>query len=439
MASTVESEVQPIVGQIEEFLQSVIGGLEPERRGPAGRGRPRILPAMCLWAGMLVCVLRGFSSQLALWRLLTQQGLWDYPRFAVSDQAVYKRLADAGAQELQGLFEQISRVLAQRLESLGDTSVASFASAVVAIDETRLDQVARRLPGLRDIPRGDEELLAGKIAGVFDVRSQLWRRVEYIQSPRQNEKIPARALLDGLPPGTLILADLGYFGFEWFDDLTDAGYFWVSRMRSGTSYEVIHRYYKDGRTFDGVIWLGKHRADRAKHAVRLVRFMVGKQEYRYITNVLEPAVLPMIEMAKVYARRWDFEMAVRLLKRELGLHLLWSAKRQVVLGQVWAALTIAQVLSALRFEIASRADADIFEVSMALLIRYMPRFAAAGEDPVAVFVERGREAMFIRPSRRIRPRAPSPPHQLPPLPPDIALIRTPRYAHRKCAPRTIHN
>ena len=38
------------------------------------------LPALALWAGLLVCVLRGFASQLDLWRLLTLGQLWDYPR-----------------------------------------------------------------------------------------------------------------------------------------------------------------------------------------------------------------------------------------------------------------------------------------------------------------------------------------------------------------------
>ena len=39
-----------------------------------------MLPGLGLWAGLVVCVLRGFTSQLALWRLLSTVGLWRYPR-----------------------------------------------------------------------------------------------------------------------------------------------------------------------------------------------------------------------------------------------------------------------------------------------------------------------------------------------------------------------
>ena len=42
--------------------------------------------------------------------------------------------------------------------------------------------------------------------------------------PHQNEKVLARELVEELPAGTLVVADLGYFGFAWFDWLTDRGY-----------------------------------------------------------------------------------------------------------------------------------------------------------------------------------------------------------------------
>lgn len=426
----------PLIGDIEAFLRDAVTHLAPDPAESVGRGRPRVLPALCLWSGVLVSVLRGFASQTDLWRLLSQQGLWDYPRFPVTDQAVYDRLADAGTAPLETLFAQLSALLAERLTPLAEADLAPFATAVVALDESDLDQMARLLPALRALPARDAALLGGALAGLFDLRLQQWRRVAYRTDSTQNEKVAARAMVGGLPVGTLVVADLGYFGFAWFDDLTDAGYWWVSRLRAGTSYEVIHTYYEEGETFDGIVWLGKHRADRAKHAVRLVRFRVGEQVHAYLTNVRDPRVLPMAEVARVYGRRWDFELAIKLVKRELGLHLVWSTKPVVIAQQLWAALCIAQILHALRFEVARRAAVDVFDVSLPLLVRWMPRFAAQGDDPVRIFVERGRMAGFIRPSRRVRHEAPAiPARAITPLPVGTILARTPRYAQRNCAPR----
>lgn len=426
----------PLIGDIESFLHDAIHALTPDLTAPVDRGRPRVLPTLCLWAGLLVSVLRGFASQTDLWRLLTQQGLWEYPRFPVTDQAVYNRLADAGTAPMEQLFAHITTLLATRLAPYAQTDLAPFATAVIALDESDLDQMARLLPALRALPARDAGLLAGTLAGLFDLRLQQWRRVTYRTDARQNEKVAARALVAGLAPGTLIVADLGYFGFAWFDDLTDAHYWWLSRLRAGTSYEIIHTYFRDDDTFDGIVWLGQHRADRAKHAVRLVQFRVGEQLHAYLTNVRDPQTFPMTEIVRVYGRRWDFELAIKLVKRELGLHLVWSTKSVVIAQQLWAALCIAQILHALRFEVAQRAAVDVFDVSLPLLVRWMPRFAAQGEDPVAVFVERGVAAGFIRPSRRVRHEAPEiKAGALFPLPRGTILERTPRYAQRKCSPR----
>ena len=396
------------VGDIEAFLRELVAQFPPDRRrspapgGFRGPGRPRVLPALALWAGLLVCVLRGAWGQLALWRLLTIRGLWDYPRFPVSDQAVYNRLARDGTEPLERLFGQVSGVLAARLAPYAAGTLAPFAAEVVALDETTLDQVARLLPALRDLPPGDDRLLPGKLAGVFDVRRQQWRRVLPIAAVHQNEKVAARAMVEDLPRGSLVLADLEYFGFAWFDWLTDHGYCWVSRLRAKTSYTVLHTYYHRGDTLDAVVFLGAHRADRAQHAVRLVQFAVGGTLYRYLTNVLDPHTLPPADLARLYARRWDFELAVKLGKRELGLHLLWSAKPVVIAQQVWAVLIIAQILQALRLEIAARAGLDPFEVSLPLLIQYLPQFAADGRDPIAAVLAVGRRARFFRPSTRTR-------------------------------------
>lgn len=433
---TKQKETEKIANDIEAFLEKTIAELEPIESDPTGPGRPKIMPAMCLWAGMLVCVLRGFTSQLAIWRLLSLEQLWFYPRFEVTDQAVYNRLARDGTEDLEHLFKQISLVLAERLQPYKQHSLAPFASGVVVIDETTLDPVARLLPALRTVPKGDKRLLPGKLAGVFDIRLQQWREVLYVPDPDQNEKVVARTLLASIEPGALVLADMGYFGFKWFDDMTDGGYWWISRLRARTSYEVIHAHYQDGDTFDGLVWLGAFRADRAAHAVRLVTFRRGRILHQYITNVLDFDSLTMEEIAALYARRWDFELAVKTVKRHLKLHLLWSSKTTVILQQVWAVLIIAQVLQALQMEIAGKAGVDPYDVSLALLVEYAPRWAYAGKDPVAIIVEHGHKAGFIRPSSRIRIRTPViNPEELVALPENMILIRKPRYAQRKCHKR----
>lgn len=431
-----QTKTEDLVPDIEAFLQKIITTVETEsEEAKKSVGRKPILPSLVLWSGMIVAVLRGFQSQLDVWRLVSWEGLWHHDAYKVCDQAVYNRLENEGSQYLNNLFLKVRDSLSERLALYVQNQIAPFATGVYALDGSTLDKVARHLPKLRDIANGDSRLLPGKLVGLFDIRRQQWQEMIHLPNPNQNDKTVARELVQGLPVGSLILADLGFFGFHWFDQLTEWKMWWISRLREKTTYAVIHTFYQDGDFFDGIVWLGKYRADKAAHAVRLVTFTVGKTHFRYITNVLDPHQLSVHDIAVLYARRWDIELAFKMVKRHLDLHILWSAKQEIILQQVWSVLIIAQILHAFQMEIAGLAQVDPFDVSLDLITRYVPRLAFEGKNPLQMIVDQGRDFGFIRPSRRIRPQTPPvDPLKLVPLPPDTILVRTPRYAQRRCEP-----
>ena len=376
--------------------------------------------------------MHGFASQRDLWRRIAFESVWHFPPVVLSDQAVYTRLAQAGAHPLQALFASVSTLLAERLTPLLAAQLAPFASEVFSIDGSTRDPLARRLSAPGEPPPADATL-PGKLLAMFDLRRQQWRAILQRANPHENDKLVVRDLLAGIAPGALFLCDLGFFAFQWFDDLTAAGHWWISRVRAKASFTPTHTFFQDGDTLDQLVWLGAHRADRGTYAVRLVQFRHKGSLRRYMTNVLDPQVLSIHDIAVLYARRWDIEMALQLVKQHLGLRLWWSSNLVVVEQQLWATLVIAQVLMALRMEIAHTAGVDVFDVSLPLLARYAPRYAAHGEDPVAGIVRDGRLAGFIRPSRRIVIETPLiDPTKIVPLPPGTTLIQTPRYAHRRC-------
>lgn len=414
---------------LEAILCDLVPRLSP---APHPRGRPEILPGALLWTGLLVCIARQSASQQALWRLLSQVGLWHFPRVPVSAEAVRIRLQRAGPDVMRQLFCAVSAELATAAPAA--EHLASFATGVFALDECTLDGVARTLPALRPVPDGDDRLLPGKLITAFDVRTQQFATVLTTDLPRQNERVAARDLVATLPVGSLILADLGYFGFRWFDDLIDGGYHFVSKLRQKTSVTVVHVLSADGPIRDELVWLGARSADRAKHLMRRVQVPVGRTTHTYLTNVLDPAVLPIADVVRLYARRWDIERAFQTVKRDLGLHLLWSAQWELILTQVWGVLLIAQIASAVRRAVAHQAGIDLFDVSLTLLLRDLPLLVRdQGPDVLAHLatlpVIKGG---YLRPSRRGHPPLPRPLPVTPP-PPDLVCTRPPRYAGRKCA------
>jgi Transposase DDE domain len=417
--------VEQFKGYVERWVsrqQSQAASVPAESPGP---GRPCELPAEVLWSTLLLSVLQRVRGVRDVWRALVCQG------YDICDQAVYARLDRSGTEPLQALFEQVSRMLAAWVQPLVNAqsweALAPFARAVLALDETTLDPLARKLPSLRHFKKGAVELLPGKLATLFDVRLQLWQRIDYLADAQQNCKVPARVMLAGLRAGTLLLFDLGYFGFEWLDELTTRSLWYVSRLREKTSYAVVHTLYESNEVFDGLVWLGTHQA-KARSVARLVRVRVGCCTHEYLTNVLDPSVLPVGDLVRLYARRWDIELAFLLLKEYLELHLWWNSKLTGILQQLWACLIIAQLLQAMRMEIACQAHVDPFEVSMPLVVRSMPMLLGSAQAPIALCVQRGRQLGYIRPSSRLQLQVPViAAADIVPRPVDLVLQRTPCY------------
>lgn len=416
---------------VEAILLDLLTQVVPAPAERRGRGRPTILPTAWLWTGMLVCILRGDQSLRAVWRRLTVTGVRDLGRIDLTADAIYKRLYRGSATVMEQLFRDTTAVLAAQTaphERLGGYP------HVIALDGSTLDALARRLPWMRDVPARDDALLPGKLLAAFDVDRQCFWEVQISDLPRQNDKVSARSLLRTIPSGSMILADLGYFGFAWFDALTDGGYAYISKLRAGTSYQTVHVLATHPQVRDSLVWLGAHRADRAKHLVRVIEVRHQGTWFRYLTNECDPQRVSVAQVVALYARRWDIELAFKLVKNDLGLHLLWSTRWAVVLAQIWGVLLIAQIALHLRDEVARRAGVDRFDVSLRLLVQHLPELMASGlPDPIGLIVARRAYGGFIRPSRRITYAIPAD-LAYTPAPDTLPTTRPPRYAGRKCGP-----
>jgi hypothetical protein len=251
----------------------------------------------------------------------------------------------------------------------------------------------------------------------------------------RNCKQDVLPLLEDLPWRSLLLFDLGYFSFPLFDWLTERGYYCISRYRERTCYQLLHVYYRHDVLLDAVVWLGSANGPHAARAVRLVRFGDGKQLRLYFTNVLDPLQLPMGDIARLYARRWDIELAFLTLKELFGLHHWWSSKRPLILQQIAVVLLLAQVVQALRLQIAAQAGCDPFAVSLPLLVKQLPHLLRARHEPSQWVLTSGKTQHLLRPSSRHAVVAPTiEPSQLTPLPPELPLIRKARYVTYKPRP-----
>lgn len=153
----------------------------------------------------------------------------------------------------------------------------------------------------------------------------------------------------------------------------------------------------------------------------------------YLTNVCDPLLLSLSDIAQVYARRWDIELAFRLLKDYLGMSHWWSSKQELILVQIWGVLLLSHIVYALRDRIATAANCEPFEVSVPLLVKLLPQLCNHSELSFEQLVQEGHHLVLFRASPHLALMVPLVKlSSYRPVPPDLLWVRP---GHAPSAPR----
>jgi hypothetical protein len=423
------------------FFEEAILALSQQHPDQQKRGRPATLQVPHLLLVCLLAVLRQTFSPGYVWRTLLLETVGSFaPLIDLSRQAVRQRLLALGLRPFSQLLTQIQVLLTERGSRTSALSLAAFAPMVVALDECKLSAVARLCDEVAHLPKDSPCLLVGKLAALFDVRRQQWVHIQFLSDALGNGTVASLLLIESLPKGSLILADLGYFGFAWLHYLTTQGFSWISRLKSSCSYQIAHVFYQQGETLDALIRLGAYRSNQYPDVVRFIQYRHGATLCRYVTNVLDPSLLPMSDIPLLYARRWDIELAFKLVKQALGLQVWWSSVQTLVLQQLLLTLLIAQVIHFFQLEIAAQAGVDPFDVSLDILLKLLSQACwPCPSGLIQTLVSHAHRFGLIRPSRRLALDVPSPPlESLKPVPPGFQWQRPWKHTVRKIPrhPRT---
>jgi len=379
----------PAVAEIEGRLRAVLtpGSFAARRMDATPQKlRERILTLPVMAVLVVSLVFRQIPSLSEALRLVALEGLWGGEPFAVSRQALSQRLRAIPAQLFARMYEEVLVGLReeQRAEPPEAGSLAARFKVIWAADGSTLEALRRKLQAWREEP---QRPLGGKMLAVVDLGTRCPQQTWYTSHAQANDKTFCQPLLAALPVGGLLVLDLGWFSFPFFDALTEAGKYFVTRLREKTAYQVVEVVGRGAHWRDEIIELGQYRSNPCRHRVRLVSVLWGRTWYRYLTNVLEVEHLSAREVGELYRQRWRIEEAFSLTKRLLGLSYLWVGDRNGVEIQLYATWLFYAVLSDLCVEVAHALAQPLEQISVEMVFRSLYHFARAldrGEEPELV-------------------------------------------------------
>lgn len=142
-----------------------------------------------------------------------------------------------------------------------------------------------------------------------------------------------------LQPGAMVVFDRGYTDYNWFQQLTEEGVHFVTRLKENAQYIVVEcRGVKGtGVRADEIIVLEKQAHSETAPFFRRVRFWDSEKqrELVFLTNHLE---LDAATVAAVYKERWEIELLFKALKQNLRVKTFVGTSANALKTQIWTAL-----------------------------------------------------------------------------------------------------
>jgi len=379
--------------------------------------RNRILGLAVMVAAVAMLIWRQVPSVCELAKMLAREDVFWMPRVQVSQQALSQRFLNFPAEIFQRVLMDLLPTLrarwAARQRPLPDSVVCAqkHFSHIFAVDGSTLEAVFRKLDALQEVPAGT---LAGKICTVIDLATRLPAQIWFTEQARAHDTHFLDQIRACAQAGTLWIFDRGFYDFTFFADLIDRGVAWITRLKSNTVFTVQQVLVQTTEVRDRIVLLGEAQS-RCRHPLRVIEVRFGQTWYRYVTSVLDPAILPASVVADLYRRRWRIEEAFLIVKRLLNLAYLWTGSVNGVLLQVWSTWLFFAVLVDLGDAVAEELMLPFDRISLEMVFRGLYHFTRAhhrgqATDPVKYLAAAENQDLGV--VKRLRKQTNSPPAQL---------------------------
>jgi hypothetical protein len=156
-----------------------------------------------------------------------------------------------------------------------------------------------------------------------------------------------------LPSDSILVFDMGYYDFSWWNKLDSMNNWFVTRSKANMDYQIIENFdisdEKDKNVLqDSNIKLaGTKSQNEYPKMLRRVRFWdeVNKNEMVFITNNRSWTATTV---ARIYKERWNIESFFKLIKQNLRIKSFVGTSENAVQIQIWTALITILLLTFLK-------------------------------------------------------------------------------------------
>ncbi len=152
-----------------------------------------------------------------------------------------------------------------------------------------------------------------------------------------------------LTNGAFIAMDRAYIDYKVFQEFTNNGVFYVTKMKKNLRYESVDGCFLVNK--DGLVVLSDHtielKKDDITHISRRIEYWEEKKKHSSVllTNNFE---LDPEEIIAIYLRRWQIESLFKQLKQNFPLKYFFGESVNAIKTQIWITLIANLLLSVIK-------------------------------------------------------------------------------------------
>jgi hypothetical protein len=225
-----------------------------------------------------------------------------------------------------------------------------------------------------------------RLLGLVECGTHVVVTAEIAPYGRSEQAMAVQMLPAKLTPAMLVLADRNFYRFKLWQLACACGAKLAWRVEANRKLPV-QRMLSDGSYLSAVFDSG-HRPRNAGQVVRVIDYTLEdlatppQDSYRLVTNLLDPADAPPLELAALDHERWEIEGVFDEFKTHLRANstVLRSKTPDLVLQQLWGLLlarfAIRQLMAQAAWPRGLDPDRLSFTHAVRVIKRKMPQAAA---------------------------------------------------------------
>src|SRR5438309_5415468 len=297
------------------------------------------------FVSMLFCQLgRAHSLREICHGLSTCEGKLSH--LGIEEAPKRSSLAYANEHRSWELYQRLFFLLLQRCRQAGPfTKKFRFKNKLVSLDSTVIDLCV----SLFDWAKFRRTKGAVKLHLLLDHDGYLPSYAVITDGKKSDIKV---ARMMKFTPGTVLVMDRGYNDYDWFAELTDAGVFFVTRMKSNADYAVVEKRKTPEKSNvvkdEDIFFFSMAKAGKEYFFRRVEVWDEEKQRTLvFLTNHL---TFGATTIAAIYKDRWKVELFFKAIKQNLKIKTFLGTSANAVHTQIWIALIAMLVLRYLQLK-----------------------------------------------------------------------------------------